>query len=656
MKRDRYAAIIVVFFLLFFKVNACIANEPDKKTAFNGKDKMEWLMGMLGKTNDSAHLADILKEIESLSVQINDIETKIKAFDKAGVTKRNQARYFEALSFHKYAYNEAVIIKNEYLQMRALNNIGVVYRRIDEYRPALDFHLKALKIAEKLNDKQNICISVNSIGNIYLGLGQYKEALECFNRSLPIEKERDNLLGVSINLNNIGCVYEAQHDYDKALEYYQKSLECNLKTNDLNGIAIGYNSIGEIYFKQNKLDKAEEYFHRALEINLKLNDLIYVANCYNNLANVSMAGKDNVKAIALYQKELDIALKIGSKSHAQSAYEGLSEGYRNLHNYEKALNYYSASVQFADSIINENNIRHVNLIHTQYESERKQQQITLLEKEKQASRLTAIISIIIAGFVLVVLVSGFINFSQKRKLDKQKLILSEQQIRELEKDRQIMASHAVLQGEETERQRLARDLHDGLGGMLSAVKLQLSSIKGNILVPSGKAEQFEKAIVMLDSSIKELRTVAHNMMPDALIKFGLKDALQDFCSKIASSNVIKITFQYFGEHQRLEKSLEIALYRISQELINNVLKHAQASEVIIQLVCDRNRIHLTVQDNGAGFTLSQVDVRKSRGLQSIRARVESFNGRMDIASEPDKGTEVGIEFSASPLAVSAVEN
>ncbi|HEX2937241.1 MAG TPA: sensor histidine kinase [Bacteroidales bacterium] len=651
MKRSRYAMVIMVLFLIFFKVSAGVANEPEKDKSLYGKEKMEWLMGMLGKTSDSTQMADILKEIEAVSTQINDKESKIKAIDKAGVTKRNQARYFEALALHKKAYEEAYALRNELLQMRALNNIGVVYRRIDEYRQALDFHLKALKIAEKLNDKQNICISVNSIGNIYMGLGQYKEALECFNRSLPIEKERGNLLGVSINLNNIGCVYEARKDYEKALEYYRKSLDCNQQMNDSNGIAIGYNSIGEIYYKQNKLDKAEEYFRRALEINLKLNDLMYVANCYNNLANVSMAGKDNVKAVALYQKELDIALKIGSKSHAQSAYEGLSEGYRNLHNYEKAFNYYKASVQFADSMVNENNIRHVNLIHTQYESERKQQQIKLLEKEKHTSRLMAIISIIIAGFVIVVLVFFFVNISQKRKFDKQNLLIKEQQIRELQKDKQILASHAVLQGEETERQRLARDLHDGLGGMLSAVKLQLSSIKGNILVPSGKAEQFEKAIVMLDSSIKELRTVAHNMMPDALIKFGLKDALQDFCSKIASSSEIKVTFQYFGEQQRLEKSLEIALYRISQELINNVLKHAQASEVIIQLVCDKNRIHLTVQDNGAGFSLSDVDIRKSRGLQSIQARVESFNGRMDIASEPGKGTEVGIEFSAtSPLA------
>lgn len=651
MKINRYAKAIMVFFLIFFKVSACIAKEPEKKQSVYGKEKMEWLMGMLGKTNDSTQMADILKEIESVSEEIQDKESKIRAFDKAGVTKRNQARYFEALAFHKQAYEEASVIKNENLQMRALNNMGVVYRRIDEYQQALDFHLRALKIAEKLNDKQNICISVNSIGNIYLGLGQYKEALECFNRSLPIEKERDNLLGISINLNNIGCVYEARKDYAMALEYYQKSLDCNQQMNDSNGIAIGYNSVGDIYFKQNKLNKAEEYFQRALEINLKLNDLIYIANCYHNLANVSMAGKDNVKAITLYQKQLDIALKIGSKSHAQTAYEGLSEGHRNLNNFEKALTYYKASVQYADSIINEKNFRHVNLIHTQYESERKQQQIALLEKEKQASRLTTIISLIVSLFVIIVLVSAFINISQKRKLDKQKLIVREQQIRELEKDRQIMASHAVLQGEETERQRLARDLHDGLGGMLSAVKLQLSSIKGNILVPAGKAEQFEKAIVMLDSSIKELRTVAHNMMPDALIKFGLKDALQDFCSKIASSNMIKVNFQYYGEQKRFEKSLEIALYRISQELINNVLKHAQASEVIIQLVCDSNRIHLTVQDNGAGFSLPDIDVRKSRGLQSIRARVESFNGRMDIASEPGKGTEVGIEFRAiSPLA------
>jgi two-component system, NarL family, sensor kinase len=644
MEKKRYLRFIALL-LIIIKVQTGYIYSSVQPSQVNGTDKMQWLLGMLSKAKDSVQIADILNEIETVADQLNDKESKIKAYDKAGVAKRNQALYSEALTLHKKALEEATLLKNEELQMRALNNIGVVYRRTDEYRLALDYHLRALKIAEKIKNTQNICISVNSIGNIYVGLGQYKEALDCFNRALPIEGERGNLLGVSINLNNIGCVYEAQKNYDKALEYYKRSFDCNFKQNDLNGMAIGYNCMGDIYLKRNELDTAKAYYQRALDINLQLKDLIYVANCYYNLAKVSLAGKDNIKAISLFQKSLDIALKIGSKSHAQMAYEGLSDGYGNMHNFEKALSYFKASVQLADSMMNETNIRHVNLIHTQYETEQKQQQIKLLEKENYTSRLTAIIGLIVLGLVILLLVFGYLNITQKRKLDKQKLELREQQIRELEKDRQILASHAVMQGEEAERQRLARDLHDGLGGMLSAVKLQLSSIKGNILVPTGRADQFEKALFMLDNSIKELRTVAHNMMPDALIKFGLKDALQDFCSKIASAKTIQINFQYFGDEQRLDRSLEITLYRISQELINNVLKHAHATEVYIQLVCDLKRVHLTVQDNGRGFDPATVDIRKSNGLQSIKARVESFSGRFDIASEPGKGTEMGIEFT-----------
>lgn len=636
---------IVFLFILLIPAQKCVADTLGQDVKPGNKAGL--LYDMLYKTDDSVQMLSILHEIEALAKIVNDKVAIIRAYDRAGVIKRNQSRYFEALNFHKKALEIANAMDNKVLQIQTLNNIGVVYRRLDEFRLALDFHLKALKMAELLHDKKNICISVNSIGNIYLSLNQYDEALKCFNRALPLEKERANLLGVAINLNNIGIVYKSKKDFTRALEYFNQSLQCNLQLKNHNGEAICYNAIGDIYVLKNEYQKASGYYQKALDLHLQTNDLIYISTSYNNLAHVFLEEKNFKKAIDYYLKALEIALKIGSKSHAQVSYEGLSEGYMQLGFYDKALYFFKESVCFADSIMNEENIRQVNLIHTQYETERNLQQIKLLEKEKQTSRLTSIIGAVVLGLIIIVLVFSYYSIRQKRKIDRQNLDLVEQRIRELEKDRQLLASHAVIQGEETERQRMARDLHDGLGGMLSAVKLQLSSLKGKFMVPFEKAEQFEKALFMLDNSIRELRNVAHNMMPDALLKFGLKDALQDFCSKMDPSQSLKVNFQFFGENQRLDKSLEIALFRISQELINNGIKHAKATEMIIQLLYDNHRVHLTVQDNGIGFDPNDIDVRKSTGLQNIKARVESFNGRLDVSSDIGKGSEIGVEFSIS---------
>ena len=148
---------------------------------------------------------------------------------------------------------------------------------------------------------------------------------------------------------------------------------------------------------------------------------------------------------------------------------------------------------------------------------------------------------------------------------------------------------------------------------------------------------------ILDSSVKELRRVAHNMMPEALLKFGLKEALGDFCVEIDTPQM-KVGYHYYGEKMRLSQNIEIALYRIAQELINNALKHSNASEINVQLLVDYERASLTVQDNGQGFDLGATGVT-GFGLNSIRSRVAALNGIIDISSDKGRGTEIEIEFT-----------
>jgi signal transduction histidine kinase len=133
-------------------------------------------------------------------------------------------------------------------------------------------------------------------------------------------------------------------------------------------------------------------------------------------------------------------------------------------------------------------------------------------------------------------------------------------------------------------------------------------------------------------------------MPEALVKFGLKDALQDFCERISTGKELKLSFQFFGDNNRFHQPLETTVYRIAQELINNALKHANASEIMVQLMQDNNRLHLTVQDNGIGFDHQKVDIQKSSGLQNLKARAESFNGTLEISSKQGEGTEISVEF------------
>jgi signal transduction histidine kinase len=237
-----------------------------------------------------------------------------------------------------------------------------------------------------------------------------------------------------------------------------------------------------------------------------------------------------------------------------------------------------------------------------------------------------------AVFLLILVVLLFLQ-----RLINQKKRFAEQQVAQLEQQQQLIATRAVLDGETTERARLARDLHDGLGGMLSAVKFNLHDMKQGTTLEPDDVARFDKAMGMLDESINELRRVAHNMMPESLSRYGLKTALDDFCSSVSN-----VHFHYFGSEIRLDRSLEIVLYRTILELVNNAIKHSGAENIHVQIIQEPDRIALNVQDDGKGFD-THLETGGT-GLKNIRNRVESFNGSFEVYSKPGTGTEITAEF------------
>ncbi len=217
----------------------------------------------------------------------------------------------------------------------------------------------------------------------------------------------------------------------------------------------------------------------------------------------------------------------------------------------------------------------------------------------------------------------------------------------MEKEKQLMATDAVLKGEEQERARLAKDLHDGLGGMLSGIKYSFETVKGNLVMTPDNRQAFERSMEMLDSSIREMRRVAHNMMPAALVKFGLDTALKDFCNDINQSGALRSTYQSIGlENVIIEQTTAITVYRIVQELMNNTMKHAGAKTAIVQVTKANGEISITVEDDGKGFDREMLRKAKGIGWNNIQSRVEYLKGRVDVQSEPGKGTSVHIELNA----------
>jgi two-component system, NarL family, sensor kinase len=274
-------------------------------------------------------------------------------------------------------------------------------------------------------------------------------------------------------------------------------------------------------------------------------------------------------------------------------------------------------------------------LEVKYETEKGRQQVLLLNKEKRLMKWYFFVGIAFLLMVVLLLFLWLLNLNNQKKLSAEKLKNAEQQ-------NLLIATQAVLDGETNERSRIARDLHDSLGGMLAVVKLNLHDVRKMALLEEEDMKHFGNALDMLDKSIAELRRVAHHMMPESLLRYGLKVAVADFCSSIQM-----VSFHFYGVEERFESKLEILLYRSVHELVHNALKHADCTEINVQMVQEADRLSLTVHDNGKGF-----DVElgcKGMGLQNIKQRVSVFKGSFTVYSKPGEGTEANIEISLNPI-------
>ena len=278
-------------------------------------------------------------------------------------------------------------------------------------------------------------------------------------------------------------------------------------------------------------------------------------------------------------------------------------------------------------------------LETKYETEKKSAKILLQQTQLKNKSVINYLLIGAGLFLLIIFLLSYRSYVQKHKLQQQR-------ISELETLQKLTATEAVLKGEEQERIRLAKDLHDGLGGMLSGIKYSFSTMKGNLILTPDNAQAFERSMDMLDSSIKEMRRVAHNMMPEALVKFGLDTALKDFCNDINQTGALQVTYQSIGlANTPVEQTTAITIYRIVQELINNTMKHAAAVSAIVQLSLLDGKMSITVEDNGKGFDTTILHKTKGIGWSNIQNRVEFLKGILDVKADEAKGTSVHIEIN-----------
>ncbi len=508
---------------------------------------------------------------------------------------------------------------------------------------AMTHFLDALKMAEGLNRKKNIAYLKYNISICHFVLENYTESIELSKKIIDYSRTHQFPEITAGSLNLIGASYQVLDSLSAAKKYFRQALDLALEIKDERTTREAYLTLGSLEGELNQLDSATYYLEKSLEITKDKDDPLIEAQIYLNLARVESKRGATEKAREFFKTAQNLNNKIDRKElDFQLAIDiaGLEYENKNFKEAYDLLNQGHTKKDSFTSLENRAQFRELELKYGKANDEKRiaEQQLNLTQKEKRIGFLSG--GFIISLLGLMVAYFFYRNIKKSQAIIKRELQLKNIEVQTLENEKSILALACTLEGQEAERARIAQDLHDGLGGLLSSVKAHYGKIQGEIK----KIESinfFEKAEGMLDNACDEVRRISHNLMPPILQSHGLIPSINGLANDFASDN-LKIEFEHRNINERLDAIQEIFIYRICQEIFANILKHAEATKVEISFYGLESEVQLIVEDNGKGF--DPLKIGDGLGLQSIKSRVEYLKGELGIETEIGNGTIISISI------------
>ena len=511
-------------------------------------------------------------------------------------------------------------------------HIGVASYFKGKYDVAAKNFYESIAILEKANEKKKLAPVYNDLAKLYRKTRDLDRALQNYNKADAIYRQLNDTAGISMILNESGVVFEYREDYTEAINRYTSSMKLAEAAGDSLSVSYSLSNIAGVYVIQKKYDLAEKNLLRALNIRQILKDSFAIALTYSDLG-VAMNGKgDYNKAIEYLSLSNQMAEHLKYPELQSNNYSELSTVAQKQGDFQKAFQYFMKRSALRDSLYALEKTRQIEELNTKYETAQREQQI---QNQQNKIRLQNFLFIGIAGLILL---AGLLIYSQYKRYRLRK----ETQLQAEIMRQQEIAVKAVMEAEENERERIAKDLHDGVGQMMSAAKMNLSAFESEIQFSNAEhKESFEKIISLVDESCKEVRTVSHIMMPNALLKSSLGAAIREFVDKL-NNKTLKVHVYTEGLDERLDSNVETVLYRVIQECVNNTIKHAGATTLDISLIKDKDGISGTIEDNGKGFDTTDKEKFEGIGLKNVTTRIEYLKGTVDFDSAPGRGTVVAL--------------
>lgn len=580
----------------------------------------------LGSSPDKC--LQLYKEVELNADQVSDSSQLFNMYNIRGVIYQYRHEVDSSNMNLLKAEQIALAMEDSALLVKSTSNLAINYRNAGEYEKAIDQNLILLNYYKVQKDTMRWSGVLSEIGNSYLSLKNYGEGIRYQHKALKLARTVNYQRGIGNSSHSLAFAYEALEQLDSANYYLEKAIQAHKVTGNIFAYENCQRTLCSI------LNRSGATYKENLDCN---SELLSIAQQTKNKEGIMLARLNMSKALNNLERfdesleqnlqALKLAKELGDKRVLLECYESIGVKYHNLKRDRLAYDYKDS----ASAI--EEELRQLDIQNAVLEADRKYQvaekekEVLKAEQEKAEAELKVSqrnlqLGLIGGGTALLLIGGGFLFYRNRKN--------QESQLARVRIDEQQKGLSAVIFAQEDERKRIAKDLHDGIVQQLGALKINLRSV-----FSKNEVEESEKIIKILDDSTSELRELSHKMMPRALGELGLVPALKEMLETSLNKSGIAHQFEHFGIDKRLEERIEIALYRIAQELINNVIKHSKATSVNIQVFKNGDNAILIVEDNGTGISKEKGG---GIGLMNISSRLDVLNGKVNFEPSSDSGT------------------
>ncbi len=589
-------------------------------------------IGAIGQTIDSTGIAAFFSP-QNLS-QVNQ-QSKDSIYKLIGPNEKSRDIYhfYEAkLSLQTGNFDQALnLAKNrlinlpvnlpEFTKAKYYNIIGSVHANQQETKRAIIFFEKALRLSDEAGEYLYAAMMENNIANMYFSLVDYESAYNHVAKGYERMKEHpehpfySNLVAVlSISEAKVGKMAEAK-------EHGQIALKSAEEKGDLIAIIVANLALGEVANSEKKYEDAKGRLTASLELSEKYNQRPFIILNSIGLMVANLGTSDDFLAVEFGEKALSLVNEGGDRTTVYSIKKNLAAAYFGTNQFGRAYELMRESHETFRKINSIENKKAINDILLKYDSEKKQNALIasnneLLQKEIEQKNLILILGLLALLIIGLAFLIGYIHYRNKGRLA---LISSMQEKKVIQ---------AIFEGEEIERERIARELHDGVASNLTALRYQLMA---NNRITQPDKIQLEKILLQAH---EDTRRLSHNLAPISLEKFGFEKALDQFARENTREDCV-VTSGLIPTGVSVPKDKAIIMFRVAQELTQNAIKHAEASEISIQIIVDEE-MSLILEDDGKGFDFEQQ--KDSNGMASIAKRAFQLNGTFEVDSSQNHGT------------------